>query len=59
MSVLLNLKLSAEIQEKFDQAAKEIKESYAEMDDLKLNRSALADLFVEIAMRISGDHALY
>jgi Skp family chaperone for outer membrane proteins len=48
-------RLSTEIQEKYEQTSKDLKQAVRDLSDAKVDRSALAAFFTEIAMRLSGD----
>jgi len=51
-------KLSTEIQKKYDRAAKDLKQAAQALDDSKVGRAVLAEFWIEMAMRLSGDQSL-
>ncbi len=49
--------LSEDISHKYEQAASELVQTARELRESKIDRSMLADLFVEVAMNLNGDLA--
>ena len=47
--------LSTEIQEKYDLSLSDLKTTAQELDEAKLDRAALAEFLIEMAMRVSGN----
>lgn len=48
-------KLTSDIQEKYDRAYRELKRGDEELADTKVDRSALSEFLLDMAMRVSGD----
>lgn len=48
-------KLTTDIQEKYDRAYRELKQGDEELADTKVDRSALSEFLLDMAMRVSGD----
>jgi hypothetical protein len=46
--------LTAEIQSKSEQASRSLQKSTCALDEAKIDRSALAEYFIEIAMHLSN-----